>query len=526
MTMIRSAVKMLASCRQSGAAVPLAIVLAIGPACTLSLSGCAVGPSFARPAPPAASGYTRDTLPAEDAPTTGIAQHIDLGREIEGNWWALFHSDAINRLVAQALDHNRSLAASMATLAQAQELAVAQAGAQYPRVDLTAGAGRQQYGKEFLGPLGIPPFTYFAVGPTVSYTLDYTGGVARSVERQYALAELEQHQRDAAFLTVTGQAVMQLLTIASVRAQIATVDTILAQDRDNLRLVQSAFDNGSVAREDVVSARSQIADDMTLLPPLRQELARAHHALSVVLGRAPADDLPDDVDLSQITLPLQLPVSLPSELAHRRPDILAAEARLHAATSAVGVAQSNLYPKIRLSASAGPQSLKADQLFDKANNAWSIMAGLTAPIFDGGTLKAEKRAAVDAMHASAATYEQTVLEAFAQVADLLEGLDHDAEQLDAQDRAQQAAQSSLELARISYKEGNVGVLQVLDAERSYQQARLGYVRAVAQRYLDTVQLFLALGGTSPSASFGSNVSRPSPPSRDTAELRSEPQDVL
>lgn len=503
-----------------------AMALRIVLACALDLGGCAVGPDFARPTAPPAARYTRDILRAEDASASGNVQHIALGQEIEGNWWTLFHSDAIDQLVTQALDHNRSLAASMATLAQAQEFALARAGSQYPQVALTGGAGRQQYGKEFLGPIGIPPFTYFAVGPTVSYALDYTGGVARSVEQQYALAEVEQHQRDAAYLTVTGQAVMQTLTIASVRAQIATVETILAQDRDNLRLVQTAFDNGSVAREDVVSAQSQIANDMTLLPPLRQELARARHALSVVLGRAPANELPADVDLAQITLPLQVPVSLPSELAHRRPDILAAEARLHAATSAVGVAQSNLYPKIELTASVGQQSLKADQIFDKSNNAWSIIAGLTAPIFDGGTLRAEKRAAVDAMRASAATYEQTVLEAFAQVADLLEGLDHDAEQLDAQDHAQQAAQSSLDLARISYKEGNAGVLQVLDAERSYQQARLGYVRAVAQRYLDTVQLFLALGGTSPSASLETASSQPAPLSRDTAQLRSESPDVF
>ena len=275
----------------------------------------------------------------------------------------------------------------------------------------------------------------------------------------------------------------------------------LAQDRDNLRLVQTAFDNGSVSREDIVSAQSQIANDMTLLPPLRQDLVKARHALSVVLGRTPASELPPDVDLAQITLPLYVPVSLPSELAHRRPDILAAEARLHAATSAVGVAQSNLYPKIQLNATAGQQSLKADQLFDRASNAWSILSGLTAPIFDGGTLRAEKRAAVDAMHASAAQYEQTVIEAFAQVADLLEALDHDAEQLDAQAQAQQTAQSSLDLARASYKEGNAGVLLVLDAERSYQRARLGYVRAVVQRYVDTVQLFLALGGTSPIGSL-------------------------
>jgi NodT family efflux transporter outer membrane factor (OMF) lipoprotein len=494
--------------------------------CVLSVGGCAAGPDFTRPTPPPATRYTAGTLRGEGASADEQVQRIALGQNIEGAWWTLFRSNAIDELVTQAVEHNRTLAASMATLAQAQELALAQAGSQYPQVDLTGGAGRQQYGKEFLGPIGIAPFTYFAVGATVSYALDYTGGVARSVEQRYALAEVEQHQLDAAYLTVTGQAVMQTLTIASVRAQIATVETILAQDRDNLRLVQSAFDNGSVAREDVVSAQSQIANDMTLLPPLRQELAKARHALSVVLGRAPANELPDDVDLAQITLPLQVPVSLPSELAHRRPDILAAEARLHAATSAVGVAQSNLYPKIQLTASVGQQSLKVDQIFDRASNAWSIIGGFTAPIFDGGTLRAEKRAAVDAMRASAATYEQTVLEAFAQVADLLEGLDHDAELLDAQDHAQQAAQSSLELARTSYKEGNAGVLQVLDAERSYQQARLGYVRAVAQRYLDTVQLFLALGGTSPSAPLEAASSPSSPLSRNTAQPRSEPQDVF
>ncbi len=482
-----------------------AIVLA----CILGLGGCAVGPNFTRPTAPPAARYTDDMPRGEDASASDTAQHIALGREIEGNWWALFRSDAIDQLVKQAVEHNRSLAASKATLAQAQELALAQAGSRYPQVDLTAGVGRQQYGRELVGNFpNAAPFTYFAVGPTVSYTLDYTGGVARSVEEQYALAEVERHQLDAAYLTVTGQAVLQTLAIASARAQIATVETILVQDRDNLRLVQTAFDNGSVAREDVVSAQSQIANDMTLLPSLRQDLARARHALSVVLGRVPASELPPDVDLAQITLPLEVPVSLPSELAHRRPDILAAEARLHAATSAVGVAQSNLYPKIQLSATAGQQSLKADQLFDRASNAWSIISGLTAPIFDGGTLRAEKRAAVDAMHASAASYEQTVLEAFAQVADLLEALDHDAQQLDAQAQAQQAAQSSLELARASYSEGNAGVLLVLDAERSYQQARLGYVRAVVQRYMDTVQLFLALGGTSPSAPAAVASSRP------------------
>jgi NodT family efflux transporter outer membrane factor (OMF) lipoprotein len=470
------------------------LVVVIG----LGACGCSVGPNFVRPTAPDADRYDAAPLRGEDATAVGTVQRIQLGREIEGNWWALFGSDAVDNIVTQAVEHNHSLAASMATLEEARELASAQAGTRFPQIGLSAGVGRQKYGDEFLGGFyNLPPFTFFAVGPTVSYTLDYTGGVARSVEEQRALAEVVRHQLDAAYLAVTGQAVTQVIAIASTRAQIETVETILAQDRDNLKLVQTAFRDGSVARIDVLSAESQIASDMALLPPLRQELSKSRHALSVLLGRASAADLPAEVDLSQVALPVEVPVSLPSELAHRRPDILAAEARLHAATSAVGVAESNLYPKIQLNASVGPQAVHAGQIFNGANTAWSLISGLTMPIFDGGTLRAEKRAAVDAMHASAAQYEETVLEAFGQVADVLEALDHDAEQLSTQDQAQKVAESSLGLARASYAEGNAGVLQVLDAERVYQQARLGYVRAEAQRYLDTVQLFLALGGTSP-----------------------------
>jgi NodT family efflux transporter outer membrane factor (OMF) lipoprotein len=201
--------------------------------------------------------------------------------------------------------------------------------------------------------------------------------------------------------------------------------------------------------------------------------------------------------LTQLTLPAQLPVSLPSELARRRPDILAAEAQLHAATAAVGVATANLYPRIDLTGTIGQQSITTDALFDQESSVWSITSGLVAPLFDGGTLRAEKRAAVDVMRSTAANYEQTVLEAFSQVADSLEALDNGAEQLRAQASAEATARETVTMTRQSYNEGNVGVLQVLDAERRYQQARLGYVRAQAQRYMDTAQLMLALGGAGP-----------------------------
>lgn len=480
------------------ARVRLALVSSIAAA---AVCGCAVGPDFTRPEPPRAQRYTQRPLAIEGAANTGeSAQRLLPGQKLAGDWWRLYRSDALDAVVERALAGNRTLAEAASTLAQAQELAAAQAGSLYPQVGLTAGTGRQKYGAEFLGTLTRPPpFTYFAVGPTVSYVFDYAGGAARSVERQYALADYRRQQLDAAHLAVTGNAVMLSLRIASLREQIATAESLLAQDRENLKLVQLAFDAGSVSRIDIISAQSQLASDATLLPPLRQELSVARHALAIVLGEPPANAALPEFDLAQLTLPQALPVSLPSELARRRPDILAAEAQLHAATAAVGIADANLYPHIELTASTGQQSTDFSHLFEGASNAWSVAGALIAPLFDGGTLRAEQRAAVDALHASVASYEQTVLLAFGQVADALEALDHDAEELGAQARAQDAARANVDLTRKSYREGNVGVLQVLDAERVYQQARLGYVRAKAQRYMDTAQLFLALGGSGPQA---------------------------
>ena len=460
------------------------------------LAGCAVGPDFRRPDAPHEDRYTAVT--SENGNTAEGRQRLVPGVAIAGDWWSLFRSDALDALARRALARNRTLAEANATLAQMQELAYAQAGALYPQVGLTAGMGGQKYGAQFLGTQPKPPpFKYFAIGPTVSYALDYTGGVARSVEQRFALTEYQRQQAGAAYLAVTGSAVMLALRIASLSAQIDTAEAILASDRENLKLVQVAFDAGSVSRLDVVSAQSQLANDATRLPPLQQAQAVATHALAVAIGDTPADANLPRLDLARIALPDAIPIGIPSELAHRRPDILAAEAQLHAATAALGVANANLYPHITLTASTGQQATDFAHLFDRASNVWSLAAQLVAPIFDGGTLRTEQRAAADAVRASAARYEQTVLAAFAQAADALEALDHDAEALEAQSRARDAAQSNLDLTRASYREGNVGVLQVLDAQRQYQQAQLGYVVASAQRYADTAQLLLALGGNAP-----------------------------
>lgn len=477
-------------------------------AVSMALAACAAGPEFKHPDAPATAQYTDGALAAVSASVAGEpTQHLAIGEKITADWWTLFQSEDLNRLIQRAIAGNQSLAATQAAVSQAQAISAAKSGGRYPQVDLNAGVGRQKYGSQFLGSIAPPPpFTYFSVGPAISYALDYTGGVGRSIEQQQALAEYQQHQFEAAYLALTGNVVMQAMSIAAIQAEIATTEELLNDDRRNVDMVQSAFEAGSISRVDVLSAQSQLAKDETLLPPLHQQLSVARHALAILLGQAPAEAVPN-FQLSAFTLPQALPVQLPSELVHQRPDILAAESQLHAATAAVGVATSNLYPRITLSASFSQQSLEAGELFNASNRAWSLISGLSAPLFDGGRLRAEERAAKAALQADAARYRQTVLESFGQVADALDALNHAAEQLQAQSQALAVAQQNLELSRESFNEGNSGILQVLDSERAYQQARLGYVRAQAERLENTARLFLALGGTPPNGAAATVASK-------------------
>ncbi len=462
------------------------------------LSACVAGPDFKSPATGEIDAYR------SDAPSQPVAgndiQQLQPGAELPAEWWTLFHSTALDQLVAQSLQGNQTLAAAQATVMQAQALLAAGTGARYPQVDMTASSGRQKYGAEFLGSIAPPPpFTYFAFGPSVSYALDYTGGIARSVEQQRALSDYQQQQLQAARLSVTGNVVMQALVMATHQAELKSIEELLAEDRRNLELVQAAFTAGAVSKVDVLSAQSQLANDATLLPAQRQQLSSARHALAALLGRTPAQWTAPELQLDDFVLPMQLPISLPSELAHHRPDILSAEAQLHAATAAVGVATANLYPRITLTASFSQQALQAQDLFNASSRAWGLIAGVTAPVFDGGRLRNERRATIALMSAQAARYQQTVIQSFVQVADALDAITHSAELMTAQTEALAVAQQNLDLTRDSYREGNVGVLQVLDSERSYQQAKLGYVRAQAQRLQDTAQLFVALGGSATSS---------------------------
>jgi NodT family efflux transporter outer membrane factor (OMF) lipoprotein len=446
-------------------------------------TGCASRIAYVRPADPSQTQYVQ---------LNNVPQ-VSFGDGPPDAWWTLLGSGEINRLVSLALKNNQSLASAQAHLAAARERIRAARGAWYPQVDATAAVQRTRYGAPVLGSLAkdFPPFSAYAAGPTVSYDFDVFGGTSSRVEKAAASAQYESARLDAVALSVSGNVVIEALQSAALRAQIRVVEGIIADDEHSLTLIRAAREAGAVSEMDVFSAQSQTDRDRTLLPPLQQELSVAHDVLSSLVGAAPSDWTAPDMDLDDLKLAQHLPVALPSELVHRRPDIGAAEAQLHAASAALGIATANLYPQLTLTAAIGEQGLLGG---GPSETAWNILGSLTAPIFHGGALTAERRAAQDEYLAAFAAYRQTLLDAFSQVAASLQALDNDAASLSAQRQALQSAGASLSLTRQAYAAGDAGYIQVLDAQRLHQQAQLGEVQANSQRYVDAVKLLLAAGG--------------------------------
>jgi NodT family efflux transporter outer membrane factor (OMF) lipoprotein len=466
------------------------------------VNGCATGPRYTPPANPTQTEYIK---PADSplAGTDGAGRpHVSLGSGPPDQWWTLLGSSEIDRLVRRALQNNQSVASAQAHLAAARARLRAARGAQYPQVDAAAGAQRTRFGATALGPLAkdFPPFSAYAAGAEVSYDFDIFGGIRSQVDEAAADAQYKSAQLAAVALMVSGNVAIEALQIATVRAQIRVVEQIVSDDEHLLNLVRGAFEAGAVSQMDVLSAQSQLDHDRTFLPPLHQQLSEAQDALADLIGVVPADAPSTEVNLGALRPPDDLPLALPSELVHRRPDIGAAEAQLHAAGAAVGVATAAMYPHLTLSA-----RLAGEGLLDggPSETAWNLLGGVTAPLFHGGTLSAERRAAQADYRAAFAAYQQTVLDAFSQVAASLQALGNDADSLSTQQRALESAGASLALTRQAYTAGNAGYVQVLDAERLHSQAQLGRAQADGQRYIDMVKLLLAAGGRIDSASIGS-----------------------
>ena len=457
----------------------------------LLLGACTVGPDFVPPAANTGASYTGPG----DQPLSG-EQTLAPGKPPDGEWWKQFQSATLDGLIAAAQDKNRDISAARARLTEAREETNAAEGALLPQVSLGAVVGEQNYSVGLRTPLSVtlPAFTYYAAAPTVAYAPDIFGGQKRTIERQQALADYQRYQLQAALLSLYANIASESFRNAGARAQIADLNDVIAGDERNVSLVQGALDAGSATRTQLLTVQSQLASDRTLLPDFRQEEAISRHALAVLAGEPAGSWTMPALALESFTLPREIPASLPSELIHQRPDILAAEAELHMASAAIGIATANLYPQLSLSATLTRQALTPDALFSASPNLWNIAAGLTAPLFNGGTLSARRRAAIAAYQAALADYEKTVLAAFAQVADNLQALANDGEKVAAERAAGAAAADAQDLSRRSFEAGNSGILDVIDAERRYAEARLGLSRALSERLLHTVELYVSLGG--------------------------------
>ena len=465
----------------------------------LTLAGCMVGPNFRQPDAPTTGTYTESPLPEQTAASPGNggnAQRFVTSQDISAQWWSLFQSDPLDRLVRDSLTNSPTLTAALATLRQARENLIAERGALlYPQVDGSLGATREKITGASVGEPGVGSeiFNLFNASVNVSYALDVAGGNRRQLEGLQALVDYQVYQLEGARLTLTANVVTTAIREAQLRAQIKATQDILAAEEKQVESIETQYRLGAVARLTLTTQRSQVEQTRALLPPLERELAKTRHQLAVLSGKLPSEAALPAFDLDALILPQDLPVSVPSSLVRQRPDIQAAEALLHEASAEIGVATANEYPKINLTGSIGEVALQAHSLF-AGPAVWSIGAGLLQPLFHGGELEARRRAAVAGYDQAEAQYRQTVLLAFQNVADALRSLEADARALEAQSRATQYARETLDLTQRQYQLGGTGILALLIAQQQYQQQRLNLVITQAARYADTAALFQALGG--------------------------------
>ncbi len=466
----------------------------------MTLTGCSVGPVFKRPSAPAVVGYTSGPVPSETvaAPAAGgDAQRFVPGMEIPARWWELFHSEPLDNWVRLALADNPTLAAADATLRQARENRKAGEGSLLPAVDAGVSVSHQKIsGASFgQGGQGINPFTLYNASVNVSYALDAFGGTRHALDSLEAQVDYRRFQLEGARLTISANVVTAAIREASLRAQLRATREILAVQGDQLGVVEKQARLGSASRVDVLAQQEQQARTRAAIPPLERQIAQNRHLLSVLAGRFPGgDEAPPEFDLDGLTLPQELPLSLPSSLVRQRPDIRSAEEVMRSASARVGVATANLYPQITLTGGYGSSASTPRALFGPGSSLMNLGAGLLQPVFRGGALKADRRAAEAAYDEAGALYRDTVLQAFRNVADVLRALEYDAAGLKAEVEAEGAARATFELAQKQYRLGASSYLALLDAQRRVRQARISLVQAQAARLADTAALFQALGG--------------------------------
>jgi len=464
------------------------------------LAACSVGPDYRRPdALPGSTNYLAEKLPEKTATadmTGGEAQRLLPDRDIPREWWTLFHNDALNALIVEALKQNPDLQSARAALRVAMQNVSAQEGAYYPSVSAGFSPSRNQNSTALSQTLSSGPllFNLYQAQLTANWTLDIWGANRRSVEALQAQADGQRFQLEATRLALTANVVAAAVQEASLRAQIAAVSDVIAAENDSLAILQRQLALGQIAGADVAAQQAALAQAQQTLPPLQKQLAQTRDQLTALAGRLPSEEISQSFALTSLQLPQDVPLSVPSKLVEQRPDIRVAEENLHAASAQVGVAIADMLPNITIGANAGEVATNFSQLFTPGAAFWSVMGNATQPLFDGGTLLHKEKGARAAYDQAAAQYRAAVISAFQNVADTLYALKYDADALKAAAASERAAADSLSIVHRQLQLGAVGYLALLNAQQTYQQAVGNRIQAQASRYADTAALFQALGG--------------------------------
>lgn len=491
-------------------------------AISAATSGCAVGPRWRAPEAPVGAGYSPTSFP-ESTASAGIhggeVQYFVAQRDIPFQWWELFQSPALNSLIQRAFKANPNVTAARATLVQAQELVRAQRGFYFPTVaavyqaerhkisgntNASSTIGVQGNGLNKLPeipenypsayPYNLPSYyTFYTAELTVGFVPDAFGGNRRQVESLSAQADAQRFALEATYITLASNVVAAAIQEASVRAQIDAARQIIEADKKSLKILRDQFRLGFAMRIDVAAQEAALAQAESVLPPLQRQLDQTRDLIRALLGSLPNEE-EVTVELEDLQLPSQLPVTLPAKIVEQRPDVRAAEAQLHVASAQVGIAIAAMLPQISITGQYGGNATQNPQLFRHGGPFWNLFGDVSQPVFQGGTLLHTKRAASAALKQAASQYQSTVITAYQNVADTLHASLSDADSLAADVDAESSAKETYDLTLRQMNAGYVNYLTLLAAEIAYEQARLNRVQAQATRYGDTVALFQALGG--------------------------------
>ena len=463
-----------------------------------TLVGCAVGPDFQTPGPPAVTGYlSKERGPGSIRGERVPGQALIRGGEIPARWWELLRSRYLNELIERGIIQNTNLQAAEHAVRIAQANALAQRGALFPTAVGNFNASRQKQPLGTVTPTaesGASTFNLYTAQVTVTYVADVFGGIRRQIEAADAQVEAQAFQREAVYFTLTSNIALAAIQEASLRGQIAATRRLITLQTQLLEILRKRFEQGQIARTDVLTQETALAQTKLLLPPLEKQLAQQRDLLAQLTGGFPSETIAETFELRSFHLPRKVPLSLTADLVRQRPDIRVAEANLREANAQIGAAIANRLPQITLNGNVGSTASTVVQLFSPGTGFWLIAGNAAQTLFDAGTLENKQRAVEEAFNQLTSQYRTVVLTAFQNVADTLRALQADANAVDAAIAAERSAATNIRLVREQVEQGLVNIPVLLIVQQAFLQTSIARVQADAARLADTVALFQALGG--------------------------------